>query len=231
MFAPAACANSQFGVRWTETLFADPRTAPCSLRRTRLDPRPTGFQPLRTDNVASMKKLSCSMLSTRWNNTPFTTSQSKDRGRQDHGQVDDMVTGTPPLFKRGLVSFPRVQAGLIPLSSVVPPRVRSLLEDDATSPLLQRDCAERSEGRLAFVARLRGNPRLYGRFLGDLFAKGLITMVAPFLVPKKDGCQRLIFDTREANHNPAPPPYTPLAGSQSLSSLQLPPGTAFQGPG
>ena len=122
---------------------------------------------------------------------------------------------------------------MVPLSSVVPPGVRSLLEDDATSPLLQGGCAERSEGRLAFDARLRGNPRLYGRFFGDLFAKGLITMgtakarVAPFLVPKKDGQQRFLFDTREANHHFAPPPYTPLAGSQSLSSLQLPLGTAL----
>ena len=130
-------------------------------------------------------------------------------------------------------SLPRVQAGLVPLSSVVPPRVRSLLEDEATSPLWQRDCAERCDGRLAFDARLRGNPRLCGRFLGDLFAKNLITMgrakarVAPFVVPKKDVCQRLIFDTREANHHFAPPPYTPLAGSQSLSSLQLLAGTAL----
>ena len=75
----------------------------------------------------------------------------------------------------------------------------------------QRDCTERFEGRLAFDARLRGNPRLYGRFLGDLFAKDLITVgtararVAPFVVPKKDGRQRLIFDTREANHHFAPP--------------------------
>ena len=36
-----------------------------------------------------------------------------------------------------------------------------------------------------------------------------------------------MFDTCEANHHFAPPPYTPLAGSQSLSSLQLPLGTAL----
>ena len=109
---------------------------------------------------------------------------------EDPGYVDDIATGKPALFKRGLVSLPRVQAGLVPLSSVVLPIVRSLLEDDAT-PLLQRDCAERFEGRLAFDAPLRGNPRLYGRFLGNLFAKGLITMgtarprVAPLLFPRK----------------------------------------------
>ena len=90
---------------------------------------------------------------------------------QDHGYVDDTTTGKPALFKRGLVSLSRVQAGLVPLCSVVPPAERSLLEDDATSPLLQRDCAERFEGRLAFDARLRCHPRLYGTFLGDLNAK------------------------------------------------------------
>ena len=107
------------------------------------------------------------------------------------GYVDDMATGKPALFKRGLFSLPRVQAGLVPLSSVVPPRVRSFLEDDATSPLLQRDCTERFDGKLAFDTRHSGNPRLYGRFLGDLFAKGLIAMgtakarVAPLLFQRK----------------------------------------------
>ena len=33
----------------------------------------------------------------------------------------------------------------------------------------------------------------------------------PFCCSKKDGHQRLIFDNREASHNFAPPPYTPLA--------------------
>ena len=52
--------------------------------------------------------------------------------------------------------------------------------------------------------------------------------MAPLVVPKKkDGHQHLIIDTREANHHFSPPPYTPLAGSRSLSSLQLPPGTAL----
>ena len=47
----------------------------------------------------------------------------------------------------------------------MPPNVRSLLEDDALSPLLQRDCTERVDGRLVFDARLRGSPQLYGRCL------------------------------------------------------------------
>ena len=87
-------------------------------------------------------------------------------------------------------------------------------------PLLQRDCAERFEGRLAFDGRLHGNPRLYGRFLGDLYAKDLITMgtargrVAPFGVPKNDGRQRLFLDTREANHHFAPPPHTTCRQSE-----------------
>ena len=143
-----------------------------------------------------------------------------DESRSSQGKKD-MTTGKLAHFKRGSISC-----------------VRSLLEDDANSPLLQRDCTERFEGRLAFDARLRGNPRLYGRFLGDFFAKGLITVgtamgrVAPFVVPKKDGRQQLMFDTREAKHHFAPPPYTPLASNQSLSSLKLLLGTTlFRGPG
>ena len=63
---------------------------------------------------------------------------------------------------------------------------------------MQRGCTERFEGRLAFDARLRSNPRLCGRFLLDLYTLGLITVgsakapVAPVVVPKKDGHQRFI---------------------------------------
>ena len=145
---------------------------------------------------------------------------------QDPGYVNNTATRKAALFKRGLV----------PLSSVVPPGVCSL--DDATSTLLQRDCAERFEGKLAFDARLCGNPRLYGRFLGDFLCQGFDhgwhtqTSRCSFCCSKnKDGCQRLIFDNREANHDFAQPPYTSQAGSQSLSSLQLPPNNrTFQGP-
>ena len=63
--------------------------------------------------------------------------------------VDDVVSTTPALFRRGLVSLPRVQAKLVPLCSVVPPHVRSLPDDDAIFPRRQCDCTERFEGRLA----------------------------------------------------------------------------------
>ena len=105
------------------------------------------------------------------------------------GYDDDTATGKPALFKRGLVSLPRIQAGLVPMCSVVPLTVYSLLEHDATSPLLQRDCAERFEGKLAFDARRRGNLRLYGsletctqRFDHDGHRW---STCRPFVVPKK----------------------------------------------
>ena len=68
VFVPAACANagaSQFGVRWTETLGADPRTEPCAVSASDRAwvPRHTVFQPLRTDNVARLKKSSSSSSS------------------------------------------------------------------------------------------------------------------------------------------------------------------------
>ena len=95
---------------------------------------------------------------------------------QERGNVDDMATRKHALFKRGLVSLPRVQAGLVNFSSVVPLKVRSLLEDDASSPLLQRDCTERFDGKLAFDARLRGKLDCTVGCLADLCAKGLITV-------------------------------------------------------
>ena len=57
---------------------------------------------------------------------------------QDPVYVDDMTTGKPALFKRSLVSLPRVQAGLVPLCSVVLPDERSLLEDDYFAALATR---------------------------------------------------------------------------------------------
>ena len=38
--------------------------------------------------------------------------------------------------------------------------------------LFKRDCTERFYGTLAFDARLRGNPRLYGSVLGRLVCQG-----------------------------------------------------------
>ena len=115
-----------------------------------------------------------------------------------------MATGKLALFKRGLVSLPRAQAGLVALCLK---RVPLLHSCNVTAQSV-------FDGRLASDARLRGNSRLYGLFLGDLCAKGLLP---------KNGRQRLIFDTRETHHLFAQPPYTHLAGSQSLSSLHLPP--------
>ena len=74
-------------------------------------------------------------------------------------RTSDMATRKPALFRRGWVSLPCVQVGLVPLSPVVPPNVRFMLEDDAASPILQRDCKERFAGKHAFDARLRVNPR------------------------------------------------------------------------
>ena len=58
MFVSAAGA-SQFGVSWTETLGADPRTEACAVSASERSsvPRHTVFQPLRTDNVARIKKI------------------------------------------------------------------------------------------------------------------------------------------------------------------------------
>ena len=117
----------------------------------------------------------------------------------------------------------RVQAGLVPLSSVVPPSASCL-----KMTLLLRSYNVTAQNDLK-----AGWHWMHDSGATLVFAKDSITVgiararVAPFVVPKKDGRQRLIFDTREANHHFAPPPYTPLAGSQSLSSPQLPRGTAL----
>ena len=102
--------------------------------------------------------------------------------------------------------------------------------EGAGGPTLFAASPSAFDGRLAFDPRLARSPKQYGRFLGDLFAKGLLeegasdTQVTPSFVTRKDKKLRLIFDTRAANGMFAAPPYTSLAGAEALASVHLPPG-------
>eukprot|EP00973_Karenia_brevis_P021000 2888012-Karenia_brevis.AAC.1 len=66
----------------------------------------------------------------------------------------------------------------------------------------------------------------YGKFLGDLYKHGQLEMaefdveVTPFFVERKDGRQRLIFDTRAANMHFEEPPYVSLASGEALARLE-----------
>lgn len=149
---------------------------------------------------------------------------------QDPGYVDDMASGVHKVYQRGMISLPRVEGGGVDLLGALPPHLRPLLEDETASPLLLRDLACTFKGKLAFDPRLARSEKEYGRFFGDLFAKGFLeygesdSCVTPFFVARKDGRLRLIFDTRGANEGFAPPPYTALAGPQALANAELPSG-------
>ena len=134
-------------------------------------------------------------------------------------------------------AWPRCRAyklDLVLFSSVVPPGVRSLPEDDAYFFALATRPAQNDSkagwplmhGSVATLVCMAGSLETCLQKVPSRCAQPELALLL-FVVPKKDCCQLLIFDTREANHHFAPPPCTPLAGSQSLSSLQLQPGTAL----
>ena len=87
------------------------------------------------------------------------------------------------------------------------------------------------EGRVAPHADpvLKRKPQCYARLVRDMSLRGLVSFGAPseatvgvFVVPKKLGKQRLIFDTRRVNQHFRRPWYCVLPTPASWAGLQLP---------
>ena len=144
------------------------------------------------------------------------------------GYLDEIATSHPT---NAAASHCRAcREGMLSLSEFLLDSARLLLEDSA-GPLMPTSGSDRCfKGRLAFDGKLRNSPPIYGRFIGDLYSKGLweqgpsCSQVTPFFVARKDKTMRLIMDTRAANTILSEPPYTSLAGEEALASIEVPPG-------
>jgi len=76
---------------------------------------------------------------------------------------------------------------------------------------------------------LRRDPKEYARLIADLHSRGLVTLgreveptVGVFVVPKKKGKLRLIFDTRAANLKFRPPAHASLPTAAAWTGLEVP---------
>ena len=92
------------------------------------------------------------------------------------------------------------------------------------------------EGRVAphTDPELKRKPQSYARLLRDVSLRGLVSFGAPseatvgvFVVPKKLGKQRLIFDTRRVNQHFRRPWHCVLLAPPSWAGLQLPSDSAY----
>ena len=145
----------------------------------------------------------------------------------DPGYVDEIAGGKISTYSRGRVSLPRVATGAVDLAEALPDDIRALLVGETGGLLDTEHLKPKFAGQLCFDARLRRRGRLYGQFVADLFARGMlevgdtITSVTPFFVPKKGSLIRLIFDTRDANQHFCDPRYVALAAAQALAGLEV----------
>ena len=96
-----------------------------------------------------------------------------------------------------------------------------------------RKLVAESEIKLAMDSKLRQRKGDCSTFLTTLFDAGIIGLInieevfaecGLFVVPKKNGSLRLIWDTRQSNLWFEAPPATSLAPGEALAALELPLG-------
>ena len=142
------------------------------------------------------------------------------------------ANGNIASFRRGAVALPSCVAGLVSLEEVLPPALRDTVlgvegllrpSEEVEPDLLDFG------GSLAMDPRLAGGSDCYAGLLEDLLEKGIVEVDSEitetcglFVVKKKDGRQRLIFDTRRSNLHFRVPPYTSLCSGEALASLRCP---------
>ena len=143
------------------------------------------------------------------------------------------VSSTLRSYDRDLVSIPQIFSDPIPVAGLLDHHGRETIEDPERCMLLGEDewglVVEKQRGFRPYMdEKLRTQPELYHRFVGDLFRAGMLKfstkpkdLVTPFFVAKKDGRQRLIMDCRGVNMRFRPPPGVALAAGYSWSQLQL----------
>ena len=130
----------------------------------------------------------------------------------------------------------RAGAGKVRLQDILPPALQLLLVDGEgllRSGAEARKALEKLGPACAMDPRLRRRTWDYGVFLTELLNKGIIELsddileeAGVFMVGRKDGMLRLIFDTRRPNCHFTPPPATELASGEALSDLELEAGAA-----
>lgn len=134
-------------------------------------------------------------------------------------------------YDRSRLSLPPVGGKPVPLDSVLDTDSSELLRGFARSQFLTPSEREGPVPGAYLDERLRSDRSLHIEFLKDLFACGCMGaskvkrgVVTPFMVSKKGGSQRLVFDCRRVNRYFPKAPYTEIGAAASFANLEVPPG-------
>ncbi|CAK0877830.1 unnamed protein product, partial [Prorocentrum cordatum] len=149
--------------------------------------------------------------------------------RPGYSEVEAIVSRT--VYQRGNISLPKIGAGKVALTGVLPTDLQTKLETGRG--LL------RSPEEAAALIRDAGAPRAmdpklgrlgydYGHALGELYTSGVIEASSEpvleeagvFFAARKDKRLRLICDARTPNMHFTTPGHTALATGEALSSLE-----------
>ena len=145
-------------------------------------------------------------------------------------------------YSKDLVSWPGDGASPISLVDALPPADSAKLCDWACHMLRDPADAE-SVLRASGITKphcdrvLFRSPRIYGDFLKELDRRGMIGwrlaegasgLLGVFLVQKKSGHIRIIFDTRVLNTKFKDPPSTSLPSAAAFSNIEVPQGGVLQ---
>ena len=150
-------------------------------------------------------------------------------GYSGTGQV---AAGALATYQPGRLSLPVADAGKVDLLEVIPSDLHDRL---CSERRLFRDSKERdlllSEAPpVALDIGLARRGKVYGKFISELWRKGIVELGARslvkeetgmFCVRRKDDKLRLICDTRRSNMHFLDPPHTELSSPESLSELDM----------
>eukprot|EP00435_Cladocopium_sp_Y103_P050327 s239_g15.t1 len=141
-------------------------------------------------------------------------------------------------YTRELVSWPKVDTSPVPLERCLPVGDRERLATWQQHML--RPVGEARNDidikRPYMDPILKHNIHEYSQFIQDLHDRSMIKFkihdgtpgdLGIFFVRKKNGTQRLIFDTRILNHKFVDPPSTDLPSADAFTRLEMPDDTTF----
>ncbi|CAK0817209.1 unnamed protein product, partial [Prorocentrum cordatum] len=149
--------------------------------------------------------------------------------RPGYSEVE--ASGSRAVYQRGNISLPKIGAGKVALTEVLPAELQNKLETGRG--LLRSPVEAAALIRDAGAPRAMG-PKLgrlgydYGHALGELYTSGVIEASSEpvleeagmFFVARKDKRLRLVCDARTPNMHFTTPEHTALATGEALSSLE-----------
>ena len=141
--------------------------------------------------------------------------------------LEEEARSTVRSFNPQLVSLPECGAQVFDARDLLDDAGRDFLLDPQ-GRLFVPEAAAHQRIRPYMDEILKSDPKMYHRFVHDLWARGMIKFsnkrkadITPFFVAKKDGRLRLVLDCRSANQYFLPPPDIAMAAGYSFGQLTM----------